>query len=327
METGTLSELDVIGDVHGCDELLVALLNRLGYRDHGGVWGHASRRAVFVGDLIDRGPGQLEVLAIVRAMRAAGTAMVAMGNHEWNAIGWVTRRDDDPNQFLRTHSDVHQRQHHAFLEQVGEGSALHDELIAWFSTLPLWIDLPGLRVVHACWNISAQKKVLEVTGGVNGVTPELVQRGQRKPEGFTPWDGVRPMSAYDACETLLKGLEIGLPGGASFVDKDGKRRHEARIQWWMEGRRTFRNAAMVEGDEVREAMPDEELPGPFAVPSDDDGRPIVFGHYWYRGPMVLQGRRAVCVDHSAVLGGRLVAYRWSGEPELDAANLVAVGPA
>ena len=117
METDTLSDLDVIGDVHGCDGMLTGLLHRMGYRETDGVWGHHSRRAVFVGDLIDRGPGQREVLRLVRRMRDAGTALVAMGNHEWNAIGWVTGRDDDPAQFLRSRSDSHRHQHRAFLSR------------------------------------------------------------------------------------------------------------------------------------------------------------------------------------------------------------------
>lgn len=319
METDTLTELDVIGDVHGCDAMLVALLARMGYREHGGVWGHPGRRAVFVGDLIDRGPGQREVLGIVRAMSDAGSALVAMGNHEWNAIGWATRRYDAPDEFVRPHSPTHLRQHTAFLEQVGEWSALHHELVGWFRTLPMWLDLPGLRVVHACWDISAQMKIASVVDA-----DQLVQEGCRKPEGWQVWDGVRAMSTYDACETTLKGLEIPLPAGVSFRDKDGKERREARIQWWLPGVRTYRGATLVEGEEARAALPDVELPGPFRELHDPDPRPIVFGHYWYRGPMVVQSDRAVCVDHSAVLGGRLVAYRWSGEPELDAANLVSV---
>ncbi len=264
------------------------------------------------------------MLGIVRAMRDGGSALVAMGNHEWNAIGWATRRDDDPDEFLRPHTPTHLRQHRAFLEQIGEGSLLHHELLDWFRTLPMWLDLPGLRVVHACWNISAQMKIAEVNGDADGVSDRLVQEGLRKPEGWHPWDGVRPMSAYDACETTLKGLEIPLPDGVSFQDKDGKERREARIQWWLPGVRTYRGATLVEGDDVRATLPDAELPGPFRELHDPDPRPIVFGHYWYRGPMVVQSGRAVCVDHAAVLGGRLVAYRWSGEPELSADNLVAV---
>jgi protein phosphatase len=85
-ETGPF---DVIGDVHGCLPELVALLGQLGYRvsrdDAGRPAGAAhpeGRRAVFVGDLVDRGPDSPGVLRLVMGMVAAGTALAVPGNHE-----------------------------------------------------------------------------------------------------------------------------------------------------------------------------------------------------------------------------------------------------
>ena len=63
---------------------------------------HSERTMIFVGDFIDRGPDQREVLRIVRSMCEAGAAKAVMGNHEFNAIGWATRGDGD--RFLREHS-------------------------------------------------------------------------------------------------------------------------------------------------------------------------------------------------------------------------------
>jgi hypothetical protein len=63
---------DVVGDIHGhCDEL-VALLRALGYHERRGVWRHPERIAVFVGDFLDRGPQIRETLALVRSMLEAG---------------------------------------------------------------------------------------------------------------------------------------------------------------------------------------------------------------------------------------------------------------
>ena len=81
---------DLIGDVHGCALTLEHLLDRLGYHKQGGVWRHASRMAVFVGDIIDRGPRIREALHIVHDMVEAGQALCIMGNHEFNALGWST---------------------------------------------------------------------------------------------------------------------------------------------------------------------------------------------------------------------------------------------
>ena len=84
---------DVIGDIHGHLAKLEALLVRLGYVQFGGVWTPPEgRMALFLGDLIDRGPEQVAVVRTVRAMVEAGHALCLMGNHEYNAIAYATPR-------------------------------------------------------------------------------------------------------------------------------------------------------------------------------------------------------------------------------------------
>ncbi|WP_338905920.1 polynucleotide kinase-phosphatase [Streptomyces nigra] len=70
---------DIIGDVHGCASELEALLGKLGYVD--GVHPEG-RTAVFVGDLVDRGPDSPGVLRRVMAMVKSGNALCVPGNHE-----------------------------------------------------------------------------------------------------------------------------------------------------------------------------------------------------------------------------------------------------
>ncbi|WP_101256160.1 polynucleotide kinase-phosphatase [Streptomyces barkulensis] len=84
---------DIVGDVHGCRAELEALLGRLGYaveRDAAGRAVDAShpdgRTAVFVGDLVDRGPDSPGVLRLVMGMVTAGHALCVPGNHE-NKLG------------------------------------------------------------------------------------------------------------------------------------------------------------------------------------------------------------------------------------------------
>ncbi|MCY1143839.1 polynucleotide kinase-phosphatase [Actinoplanes sp. Pm04-4] len=80
---------DIIGDVHGCRAELETLLERLGYtltRDSSGrpvdAVHPSGRTAVFVGDLVDRGPDAPGVLRLVMGMVAAGHALCVPGNHE-----------------------------------------------------------------------------------------------------------------------------------------------------------------------------------------------------------------------------------------------------
>ena len=49
------------------------------------------------------------------------------------------------------------QEHQAFLAEVA-GKPLHTEIIEWFKTLPLWLDMGGIRVVHACWNDDYRRK-------------------------------------------------------------------------------------------------------------------------------------------------------------------------
>jgi protein phosphatase len=79
---------DIIGDVHGCRDELASLLGRLGYVTErsdglGDVFRHPNgRKAVFLGDLVDRGPDTPGVLRTAMAMVEAGTALCVPGNHD-----------------------------------------------------------------------------------------------------------------------------------------------------------------------------------------------------------------------------------------------------
>jgi len=84
---GESGPFDIIGDVHGCIDELELLLHELGYRradvDGSAVFRHPEgRRAVFLGDLVDRGPGVVETLRLVMGMVKARTALCVPGNHE-----------------------------------------------------------------------------------------------------------------------------------------------------------------------------------------------------------------------------------------------------
>lgn len=92
---------DIIGDIHGQADKLEAMLTRLGYSHHMGAWRHPNREVRFVGDFIDRGPGQIRTLKLVRDMIEAGSAKAVMGNHEFNAIAYATHDPDHPKHFLR----------------------------------------------------------------------------------------------------------------------------------------------------------------------------------------------------------------------------------
>ncbi len=86
---------DIIGDVHGCYDELIELLGKLGYAidEAGIVTPPTGRRLVFVGDLVDRGPGVAQVLKLAMGMVAAGTAFCVPGNHDIKLMRKLRGRD------------------------------------------------------------------------------------------------------------------------------------------------------------------------------------------------------------------------------------------
>lgn len=218
LETMFEQGYDLIGDIHGHADALRRLMIKLGHSKLDGTFRHDSRKVIFVGDFVDRGPDQREVLRIARNMCEAGTASAVLGNHEFNAIAWVT--PDGKGGFLRTHSKQNAEQHAEFLSQLAEGSPDYHDTIEWFRRLSVWLELPGLRVVHACWH-DPSRAVL---------APYLDSENRFTEEGL--WEALqRGSQAYVAAEILLKGPEQRLPPGMSFVDKSGHKRHEVRLRW------------------------------------------------------------------------------------------------
>ncbi|MFB7366875.1 AAA family ATPase, partial [Streptomyces hydrogenans] len=106
---------DIIGDVHGCRSELETLLSRLGYVDGAHPEG---RTAVFVGDLVDRGPDSPGVLRRVMGMVAAGNALCVPGNHE-NKLGrWLKGRKVQQTHGLAETIEQLEREPAAFREEV-----------------------------------------------------------------------------------------------------------------------------------------------------------------------------------------------------------------
>jgi len=316
---------DIIGDIHGHADALKALLQYMGYRERRGAWRHPDRQAIFVGDFIDRGPKQVESVQIVRRMVEAEAALAVMGNHEFNAIAWFLPDDQNPGDYLRPHhspkyGDKNFQQHRAFLNEV-IGTPHHKEIIDWFMTLPLWLELPGLRVVHACWHQRFMDFLAPRLAPGNKLTSDLMVEATREPEDSSEKDNPEP-SIFKAVETLTKGIEIPLPKAYSFKDKDGHERKRVRVQWWDSNADTYKLTAMLD-DETRDRLPEEPIPEHVRI-GDGGGNPIFIGHYWLTGTLQLRSRKVACVDYSIARGGQLVAYRWEGENELSSTNLVSL---
>ncbi|MBC8084499.1 MAG: metallophosphoesterase [Hymenobacter sp.] len=301
---------DIIGDIHGHAGELRNLLARLGYAERQGVYRHPGRQVIFVGDFVDRGPRIRETLEIVRGMVDGGAALAVMGNHEYNAICFHEQHPTGGH--LRPHLPRNILQHLRTLEEFSsrEGWAAWQDYIRWFRTLPLFLELPGLRVVHACWDPRHIAYLRQQLPDAR-LTPDFLLRSARR---GTP--------EYAAVEDTLKGKEVDLPPGTAFHDKDGHARTRMRTRWWRDPQSSTYQDYYLEPVAALNQLPVDYAALPDAWHYQDT-TPVFFGHYWLRGTPQLLGPYAVCLDYSVAKGGELVAYRWHGEQELTAAGLVS----
>lgn len=179
---------DIIGDIHGCCDELEELLHNLGYVrvnvEHDPLWGDhvfkhpEGRKAVFVGDLVDRGPRILDVTRLVRNMVKHGSGICVPGNHDVKLL----RKLNGKNPQLK----------HGLAETVSEIDALTDEIREPFcKELAAFID--GL-VSH---NVLDDGKLVVAHAGMK---EEMQGRGSGK---------VREFALYG--ETTGETDEFGLP--------------------------------------------------------------------------------------------------------------------
>lgn len=296
--------LDIIGDVHGHADELRSLLDKLGYKNHSAedqpVFRHPTdqQQAVFVGDLIDRGPKNLEAVRIVRGMVEVGSAHCILGNHEFNAVLYHTLDPDHPGEHLRPHTRKNQHQHQAFLDEMAASKEEAQRAIEWFRTLPICLEFPQCRIIHACWHQHSLDLVRAGLDERNAMSTDLWLRSARK-----------GTAEYQAMETLLKGPELPLPEGVSFQDPDGHERCDIRLKWWQGGARAYREAAQVPPNHMK-TIPQLALPfGVFGNYASGGENMTFIGHYWLNGTPGQLTKQVACVDYSVAKQGKLCAYR------------------
>ena len=301
-----------IGDVHGHAIELKNLLALLGYRKSGtGQWKVGAGSLIFLGDLIDRGPHQKQTVEIVRELCELGYAQCLMGNHEFNAVGFVTKSTDQTGKYVRNHTENHIKQHEGFLEAYAHDVRGYHEALEWFANLPLWHQTENSRAIHAYWNEPAQDILKSL----------LTASHKPQDHSFFERTGISGSRLYKARELLLNGLEARLPQETSFQDYYGVRRQRIRVNWWDTGQKTYRKAAVI-AESQRNMVSNLPLPSP--APSYD-GPLCFFGHYWMRGKPRIQHPHAVCLDYSVALNdGALCAYRFQGETVAKKDHLVWV---
>lgn len=310
--------LDIVGDIHGEFDALLQLMAHLGYDSEGR---HPDGRTlVFVGDFCDRGPNSPAVLELAQKLVRSGRAVAVLGNHEINLLredakdgsGWFfdTRMARDHDKYAPFNRPTQQQRH---------------DIVAFLSSLPIGLERPDLRVIHAAWqgeqieaarrlplgSVRAEYDRWEQAAVQQARETALAERMERE---LDAWEHglenslhqppfLHAHAEHEANKQMLNPLKVltsGVeqPGTVPFFS-GGKWRFAERMAWW---------------------------------DSYTDPTPVVVGHYWRRvhpidrtavgkgdidlfdstHPFAWHGQQGnvFCVDFSA--GGRWLERKSSG---------------
>jgi len=302
---------DIIGDVHGYASLLKKLLLQLGYSKTENGYLHPARKAVFVGDFVNRGPEIRKTLRIVRKMVENENALAILGNHEINAITYYLK-DKDGSPLIKTPG----KNFLALYKTINQFAEYQEEWKShrkWMRELPLYLDLGEIRIVHACWSESAIE-LLKITESEGKSRNSIFRKVYKKPK-----------SPLGKCVLkLTKGIDFKMPGDLKIINNKGVSPQSFRMRWWeVPVGKTFEEMSF----DSKFVLPDYEIPKqviPQIVPYPENAPVVFFGHYCrHEGPHIIKPNLC-CVD-SCVAGTRsLTAYRWNGEKVLDINNIVQV---
>lgn len=306
---------DLIGDVHGCGFSLKMLLARLGYSKRNGVYFHPKRQAIFLGDIVDRGPHIRESLHLVRDMVDAGHAQIVMGNHEYNLLCYCTpSRQPAEQPYLREHTQRHRRILQETLQQLDPYPDDKRDFLQWMKEIPLFLEEEYFRVVHACWH----------QGLIDRFQAEM--GGNRLDDDFLHRSAVPDSFEWECMDRLLRGTHLRLPDGEVMISRDGFKRRFFRTKFWAVAPQRYIDVVFqpdplpehVAGLTLTEENYADLL---YYAPSE---KPLFIGHYWCNGEPQPVSPNIACLDYSAVKYGKLVAYRYDFEPVLRADKFVWV---
>ncbi len=319
INSSEFSGYDLVGDIHGCGDSLIELIEKLGYTRRNGSYEYSNQRQprqlVFLGDILDRGPKIRESIHIVREMVDHGSAQIVMGNHEYNALGYTTLAPSGGGKdYLRAHNANHTRLIQETLDQFANHPRDWSDTLAWLYEWPLFLEFEHFRVIHACWDQTLIDQFVQLRP--DGTIDEAFLIAS---EDYRRFEG-RFMSR------ATRGASLLLPDNLSMTGKDGYTRRTFRVKFWVEHPEYYGDV-QFQPDPLDQALAERRLSETekkYIPYYHHDQRPLFIGHYWQTGQPGPLVDNIACLDYSAVKNGRLMAYRMNSEQVLSADNFVWV---
>jgi hypothetical protein len=318
---------DIIGDVHDYYDELVMLLLKMNYKyDENIGYYHKDRIAIFVGDLIDKGPKIRETLQLVKKMCDNNNAKCIMGNHEYNGVNfWELKRDGTG--YYREHNHTNILQHIKTIETFKNNLDEWKMYIEWFKTLPIIFETDRFRVVHASYH-PLIPKLMDQIQYLFKKNQKILEIGRQKDNCHWYIDGVK---VSDIVDSTLKGIEILLPNNMSFNDNGDIIRTKSRVKWWIKPvNNNYKNyledmtLKQIEIDDIE--IEEDKIKMFYENGYDDDEKIVFFGHYCLNmdGPPRPFKKNVCCLDYGISKKKRLVAYRYDNESQIDETKYVEV---
>lgn len=299
---------DIIGDVHGYSDELKSLLKKMGYQLVDACYSHPTRKAVFVGDFINRGPKIRETINLIRNMVEKGSAYAILGNHELYAVLYYLR--DTEGKYYKKRIPKYQLQINQTLDEFVLFKEEFKSHLKWMRTLPMFLDFGKIRIVHACWDNENIKLIQKTITG-----PKLKKTLLRE----IALNGTE--FSYKFWETC-KGVDFQLPKDLLIFDEEGRPHRSFRMKWWENPEdKTFKDVSL----ESRFELPSYTIPREInlvRIPYPEKDPIVFFGHYCLRQGAGILADNLCCVDSCVTRTGKLLAYRWDGEEVLNREHFI-----
>lgn len=288
--------LDFIGDIHGHYSKFIQLIEKLGYcyDSTSNMYLHPQgRKLVVLGDFINVGMNNSDVLSCLYNMSKKGNAYIISGNHEYFLALLYVKTIQNKNTLWYY---IQRHYFPIYTEFVNKKELLYS-YIEWLLELPIFIDFGKSKAIHAIWDENAIKFVKN-------------------------HNSIKQMIDYISINPKFKDQLNKLIMGITYKSKNNMNKPIFfRFKWWENSDNIPINQLFVHKTEHFPLQLEKDI-NLESMKIKTTHYPVFFGHYNLQGFPYLTNPTKCCLDFGGAKGGFLTAYRWNGEDVLNANNII-----
>lgn len=295
------NNIDVIGDVHAEYHGLCQLLEKMGYYHDGMSHRHDSRKAYYVGDLINKGEYNGKTFDLVRAMVDNGHAFMVNGNHDLSPVN-IMRTYNQQGFISEAEKNFH-REILTFKKEFPLLSPRYKEIAEWLAKQPLYADLSDCFISHA----ASDKKSQEV---IARNSADLSMSGYIK--------GNKMCDNFDhAVSIMVGGNNVDMP--QCVLDDIDIKKKRCLLPWEDISRSNVKNLIGAQRYSFTKKHLDAIWDNVAKMVHSEKSDKITFhGHHGLKSDPYITDPKIICLDFTGEDPSRgtkpvLTAYRFEGE--------------